>query len=61
MKTNLTTIIVASCALSGVATAGRSPSGPDFLSYGPRAADTSQGASHTRAAIEPVDVILFVL
>jgi hypothetical protein len=59
MKTNLPTIIVASCALSGVATAGRSPSGPDFLSYGPRAADTSQAASHGRAAIDPLDVIPF--
>ena len=59
MKTNLTTIIVASCALSGVATAGRSPSGPDFLSYRPRTADTSQAASHGRATIEPLDVIPF--
>jgi hypothetical protein len=59
MKTNLPTIIVASCALSGVATAGRSPSGPDFQSYGPRAADTSQAASHGRAVIDPLDVIPF--
>jgi hypothetical protein len=59
MKTNLTTIIVASCVLSGVAIAGRSPSGPDFLSYRPRAADTSQAASHGRAAIDPLDVIPF--
>jgi hypothetical protein len=59
MKTNLTTIVIASCALSGVATAGRSPSGPDFLPYGPRAVDTSQAASHARAAIEPLDVIPF--
>lgn len=59
MKTNLTPIIIASCALSGVATAGRSPSGPDFLSYRPRTADTSQAASHGRATIGPLDVVPF--